>query len=267
MVRQYSPLVHESKYYPNVRTALLYTHASGPFLPSSPSPFASSGSRLQFFIDPTCTRKGSEVDVAVEITVDLWATLGSLVVRYRMAAVAFPFSIVMLVVGRQLHEYNAGSRSSTFPTSILHTISVLLISASLPSFLCNRIVHRLRTSAHSLHQRYSPPSPRNAHRCFARAVYHSCYPSCSLHSRVRSSLPNLAHAQLGIGSSFGEHQRVVSLLGSVRGLRLPRSSGSRVYDSARIGGWSSMARQVVPSSWSQNVSIFLACVRLFASFN
>lgn len=39
---------------------------------------------------------------------DLWATLGGLVMRYRMAAVSFPFAIVMLVFARQLKEYNAG---------------------------------------------------------------------------------------------------------------------------------------------------------------
>ncbi|KAL8277966.1 hypothetical protein RQP46_009598 [Phenoliferia psychrophenolica] len=111
LVRQTSPLVHETKYFPNARYASLYTHSAGPFQSSSASPFASSGTRLQFFLDPTCPRDGGATasDIAVEITVDVWATLGSLVVRYRMAAVAFPFSIVMLVVARQMKEYNAGS--------------------------------------------------------------------------------------------------------------------------------------------------------------
>lgn len=108
MVRQSSSLVHESKYFPNVRIASLYTHSSGPFQSSSASPFASSGTRLQFFLDPTCPREGSASDIAVEITVDVWATLGALAMRYRMAAVAFPVSLVMLVVARQLGEYNTG---------------------------------------------------------------------------------------------------------------------------------------------------------------
>lgn len=113
LVRQYSPLLHESKYYPNIRQASLYTHSSGPYLPSPASPFASSGSRLQFFLDPTCSRDGTgaPADLAIEIKVDLWATLGGLIMRYRMAAVSFPFAIIMLVLARQLKEYNAGGES------------------------------------------------------------------------------------------------------------------------------------------------------------
>lgn len=130
LVRQYSPLLHESKYFPNVRHASLYTHSSGPYLPSPASPFASSGSRLQLFLDPTCHHEGSASDVAIEIKVDVWATLGSLVMRYRMAAVAFPFSLVMLVVSRQLREYNAGSESVPHPSS--HQ-SLIRKSAQTPS--------------------------------------------------------------------------------------------------------------------------------------
>lgn len=104
-VRQYAPHVHESHFFPNVRSASLYTHSTGPYLPPAVSPFAGAGVRLQFFLDPTCATGG---DVALKITVDLWRTLGALVMRYRMAAVAFPFAIVMVVVSRQLRVYNAG---------------------------------------------------------------------------------------------------------------------------------------------------------------
>ena len=107
MIRQYSPLIHESKFFPNVRVASLYTHASGPFMPSINSPFVAPGSRLQFFLDPTCAR-GVSNDVAIELTVDIWASLGSLIMRYRMAAVAFPFSLVALIVARQLMDYDNG---------------------------------------------------------------------------------------------------------------------------------------------------------------
>ncbi|KAK4055661.1 GPI inositol deacylase [Microbotryomycetes sp. JL201] len=109
MVRQYSPLLHESKYFPNVRQASLYTHSSGPYLPAPASPFASWGSRLQFFIDPTCTRQGASPDLAVEIKLDLWTTLGNLVMRYRMAAVSFPFALATFVFARQLQAYNTGA--------------------------------------------------------------------------------------------------------------------------------------------------------------
>ncbi|KAM0751220.1 PGAP1-domain-containing protein [Meredithblackwellia eburnea MCA 4105] len=119
MVRQWSPLVHESKYFPNVRVASLYTHASGPFQPAPSSPFASSGTRLHFLLDPTCASNGSaNSEIAVEVTVDMWATLGALVMRYRMMAVAYPFSIVMLVMARQMKEYNSGHPFVPFGTGL-----------------------------------------------------------------------------------------------------------------------------------------------------
>ncbi|KAM0788807.1 hypothetical protein ACM66B_002894 [Microbotryomycetes sp. NB124-2] len=118
MVRQYSPLLHESKYFPNVRQAALYTHSSGPYLPAPASPFASSGSRLQFFVDPTCARQGSSSDLAVEIKLDLWTTLGNLVMRYRMAAVSFPFALATLVFARQLQAYNSGDPFMPFGTAL-----------------------------------------------------------------------------------------------------------------------------------------------------
>lgn len=103
--------MHETKYFPNVRLASLYTHAGGPYLPPPASPFTSSGTRLQFFLDPTCPRgasKSETADLAVEIKVDVGATLGGLVVRYRLALVTVPFALVMLVVGKQVKEFNSG---------------------------------------------------------------------------------------------------------------------------------------------------------------
>lgn len=114
MLRQHSPLIHETKFFPNVRVASLYTHASGPFMPALASPFISSGARLQFFLDPTCARSGSTSDIAIELTVDIWASLGSLIMRYRMAAVAFPFSLVLLIFAKQLMDFNDGGRSDFF---------------------------------------------------------------------------------------------------------------------------------------------------------
>ena len=114
LLRQYSPLMHETKFFPNVRVASLYTYAAGPYLPPPSSPFTSSGARLQFFLDPTCARdphKSETADLAVEIKVDVWATLGGLVVRYRLALVTVPFALAMLVVGLSIKLYNSGSAS------------------------------------------------------------------------------------------------------------------------------------------------------------
>ena len=111
LIRQYSPAVHESKFFPNARLASLYTHASGPYVPPAASPFVSTGTRLQFFVDPTCPRNPEDQeqhDLALELHVAVRGTLGALAVRFRMALVTIPFALAMLVVGLQVKQYNSG---------------------------------------------------------------------------------------------------------------------------------------------------------------
>ncbi|GAA5855735.1 hypothetical protein JCM8547_001663 [Rhodosporidiobolus lusitaniae] len=152
LLRQTSPLLHEAKTFPNVRQASLYTHSGGPFLPppaSSTSPSAQSGALLQFFLDPTCT--AGEGEVVVEIEVDWWATLGSIVVRYRMAMVTVPFAVVMLVLARQLREYDSGNSFPSFGTSLS-----LFTRCNFPALLLGLLLLSyaqsvLLTSHHSTH--------------------------------------------------------------------------------------------------------------------
>ncbi|GAA6061257.1 hypothetical protein JCM10212_000698 [Sporobolomyces blumeae] len=140
LVRQYSPTLHESKYYPNARIATLYTNAAGPYLPLAASGSSRLGSRLQFFLDPTCPDDGNAMeprDVSMTIQVDVWRTIGSLVVRYRMAMVTIPFALVMLTFGVQITEFNSGapfpsfgSAFSTLARSTLPAILAILLGLS-----------------------------------------------------------------------------------------------------------------------------------------
>ncbi|GAA5955116.1 hypothetical protein JCM3765_003199 [Sporobolomyces pararoseus] len=117
LLRQYTTGVHESRYYPNIRRASLYTHSAGPYLPSS----TSSGVRLQFFLDPTCAKKEDEqqtTDVEYEIKVDMLRTIGNLFLRYRMALVTMPFAIVILVIARQIYEFNSGHPFPPFEVAL-----------------------------------------------------------------------------------------------------------------------------------------------------
>ncbi|GAA6041869.1 hypothetical protein JCM8097_004517 [Rhodosporidiobolus ruineniae] len=130
LLRQSSPIVHETKTFPIVRLASLYTHAHGPYLPS-PAAYAphsahsGQGARLQLFLDPTCPA-GEDGAVEVEIGVNWMATLGSLVVRYRMAMVTVPFAVVMLVLAKQLRDYDAGSPFPSFGLSLSALLRRLL---------------------------------------------------------------------------------------------------------------------------------------------
>ncbi|GAA5938622.1 hypothetical protein JCM1841_004366, partial [Sporobolomyces salmonicolor] len=172
LLRQYSPALHESKYFPNVRHASLYTHSSGPYLPPPISPFALSGTRLQFFLDPTCPSDSSKgtADLAIEVKVDWRGTLGALVVRYRMAMVTVPFAVVVLVVWLQIRDFNAGDpfppfgiALATFSRKSLPQLLLVLLALSyLQSILLNSHLstHEALASAepgHLLHSHLSLP--------------------------------------------------------------------------------------------------------------
>ncbi|GAA5975209.1 hypothetical protein JCM11641_004394 [Rhodosporidiobolus odoratus] len=143
LLLQTSSVVHETKYFPNVRTASLYTHSGGPFLPpaSSLAGDGSVGTTLCLFLDPTCPADTGEV--SVEISIDWKATLGSLFVRYRMAMVSVPFALVMFVVAGQMRQYNAGSPYPSFGHSLSYFLRhhlgyillALLLLAYVQSFL------------------------------------------------------------------------------------------------------------------------------------
>ncbi|BGP39096.1 GPI inositol deacylase [Rhodotorula kratochvilovae] len=169
LLRQHSPLVHESKYFPNVRLASLYTHASGPYLPPPASPFASSGTRLQFFLDPTCPRepgKSETADLAVEIKVDVWATLGALVVRYRLALVTVPFALVMLVVSKQIRDYNVGNAFPSFGSTLSvfagRTFPPLLLVLLAVSYLQSALLSS-HSSAHDQLAAVEPGHRQHSH--------------------------------------------------------------------------------------------------------
>ncbi|KPV77424.1 uncharacterized protein RHOBADRAFT_51279 [Rhodotorula graminis WP1] len=188
LLRQYSPLVHETKFFPNVRIASLYTHAAGPYLPPPSSPFTSSGACLQFFLDPTCPRdphKSETADLALEIKVDVWATLGGLVVRYRLALVTVPFALAMLVVGLSVKLYNSGS---TFPSfgSTLSSFSRRTLPSLLLALLALSYLQSTLLSTHiSSHDRLAAVEPGHHH-----------------HSHLSLPPAWIANALLGNGGSF-----------------------------------------------------------------
>ncbi|GAA6008956.1 hypothetical protein JCM11491_003846 [Sporobolomyces phaffii] len=112
LLRQYSSTSHESKYFPNVRTASLYTHSTGPYL--SPRP---AGVRLQFFVDSTCTDEPGH-GLYLEISIDLLRTAGNLFLRYRMALVTIPFALIVLVFAVQINEFRSESSFPPFDAAL-----------------------------------------------------------------------------------------------------------------------------------------------------
>lgn len=112
LLRHRASMTHETRFYPNVRTASLYTHSGGPYLPIAHT----GGVTLDLFVDPTCPEQG-DADVSYEIEIDVLKTIGNLLTRYRMAFVTVPAALIAFVIGIQIHIYNSGCES-TFAQSL-----------------------------------------------------------------------------------------------------------------------------------------------------
>lgn len=127
LMRQHTPGIGESKFHPDVRAATLFTHAVAPFSPPSPSS-GSQGLGLQFWTDPTsCGASEDEAgggeggDLALEIRLDAYHSLAKIVLRYRMAIVAFPLATIGWVVRCQLREYGSSGRFGPFGPTLSAT--------------------------------------------------------------------------------------------------------------------------------------------------
>ena len=106
LLRQHLSEPHESKYFVNVKDANISLHGIAPFVPPPLQAHAAAdGLSLQFWTDPTCN---SSVDVALDV--DLAASMGKLVMRYRVVFAAFPILVVALVLRKQFTVYDSSGR-------------------------------------------------------------------------------------------------------------------------------------------------------------
>ena len=106
LLRQHLSEPHESKYFVNVKDANISLHGIAPFVPPPLQAHAAAdGLSLQFWTDPTCN---SSIDVT--LNVDVAASMGKLVMRYRVVFAAFPILVVALVLRKQFTIYDSGGR-------------------------------------------------------------------------------------------------------------------------------------------------------------
>lgn len=106
LLRQYLSEPHESKFFVNVKEADVSLHGIAPFMPPPLRQHArKNGVSLQLWSDPSCD---SSLDVFLEV--DLLGTLGKLVMRYRLVMVAFPLSVVAMVLRKQFSIYNKNGK-------------------------------------------------------------------------------------------------------------------------------------------------------------
>ncbi len=106
LLRQHLSEPHESKYFVNVKDANISLHGIAPFVPPPLQAHAAAdGLSLQFWTDPTCN---SSIDVS--LNVDVAASMGKLVMRYRLVFAAFPILVVALVLRKQFTIYDGSGR-------------------------------------------------------------------------------------------------------------------------------------------------------------
>ena len=106
LLRQHLSEPHESKYFVNVKDANISLHGIAPFVPPPlQAHAAANGLSLQFWTDPTCN---SSIDVS--LNVDVAASMGKLVMRYRVVFAAFPILVVALVLRKQFTIYDGSGR-------------------------------------------------------------------------------------------------------------------------------------------------------------
>lgn len=102
-----SPATHESALYPSPSTIYLHSHSSNaPFLPPSDQ----SGMTLEYWSDP---KAGGRTEVWIRL--DVYASLGRLVLRYRMAAVGWILGTVGVILSLQARKFRVeGADRSSF---------------------------------------------------------------------------------------------------------------------------------------------------------
>ena len=114
--RQYISEPYESKYFVNIKEADINLHGVSPFMPPPLRAISlNDGLSLQMWTDPTC---GTSVDLSMQV--DIFGSLGKLVMRYRTVFPAIPLVVIALVLRKQfvIHDKTG--------TSILVNVSFYL---------------------------------------------------------------------------------------------------------------------------------------------
>ena len=126
LLRQSLPEPHESKFFVNVDEVDVNLHGIAPFMPPPLREQATLGGvSFQLWTDPT---NGVPVDILLHV--DIIASLGELVMRYRTAFAAFPLLVVALVVRKQFKVYDQTGYFITFAEGLDSTLRL-----SLPLFI------------------------------------------------------------------------------------------------------------------------------------
>lgn len=118
LIRQYIPDPLEGRFHVNADKKPIRVHSHGPRSPYTPYKLAGYGDNLhlQIFVPPViCPQGVQNTNIQLEISIDIWASLGNIVMRYRTLLAAFPLAVTLICVLNQLDRYNTGGEFPSFP--------------------------------------------------------------------------------------------------------------------------------------------------------
>lgn len=117
LIRQYIPDPLEGRFHVNVDKKPIRVHSHGPRSPYTPYKLAGFGDNLhlQVFVPPVmCPQGVQNTNIQLEISIDIWASLGNIVMRYRTLLAAFPLAVTLLCFLNQLNHYSSEGEFPSF---------------------------------------------------------------------------------------------------------------------------------------------------------
>lgn len=121
MMKQSSWNMHEDRFFVNIgaKSSVINInfHGDTPYHVKTSQP-GKRGIELQFWTDPSCPEP-----LSLDLHVDLYGSLGRVLIRYRMVVLVFTYMVVILTIQSQLCNWNQGGSFQSFGNTLRQLIT------------------------------------------------------------------------------------------------------------------------------------------------
>ncbi|KAF9321472.1 GPI inositol deacylase [Podila horticola] len=121
MMKQSSWNMHEDRFFVNIgaKSSVINInfHGDTPYHVKTSQP-GKRGIELQFWTDPSCPEP-----LSLDLHVDLYGSLGRVLIRYRMVVLVFTYMVVILTIQSQLWNWNQGGSFQSFGNTLRQLIT------------------------------------------------------------------------------------------------------------------------------------------------
>lgn len=121
MMKQSSWNMHEDRYFVNIgakSSAIdINFHGDSPYHVKTSHP-GKRGIELQFWTDPSCPEP-----LSLDLHVDVYGSLGRVLIRYRMVVLVFTYMVVVLTVQSQFWNWNQDGSFQSFGNTLRRLIT------------------------------------------------------------------------------------------------------------------------------------------------